>query len=118
MCYNADAVSTQTSTPAPSTISADIEDYVDGTDEAEPPEHRLLSDGPHNAVIRKMASMVLAHFFAGYDNPWAINTNKFVSILQEIWDVIYEEKIEHTVTSNGAVFHMVCRLILTVHWLT
>ncbi|KAN0074470.1 hypothetical protein V8E55_011882 [Tylopilus felleus] len=204
MCYNADAVSTRTSTPAPSTISADIEDYVDGTDEAEPPERGLLSDGPHNAVIRKMASMgvaevvssseldeqkpppsqlastarkknhsgkapcskhkmkqedepaedqetanpskrtkksgtsqrsgsgvnnkyinedlpegattdniwrrlfisALAHFFAGYDNPWAINTNKFVSILQEIWNVIYEEKIEHTVTSNGAVFHM------------
>ncbi|KAG9309052.1 hypothetical protein JVU11DRAFT_11071 [Chiua virens] len=48
----------------------------------------------------------LAHFLAGYDNPWAISTDKFVFVLQQIWDAVYEQNIEHTITSNGAVFHI------------
>ena len=82
----------------------------------------INEDLPEGAMADNMWQCLfistLAHFVARYDNPWAINTDKFVSILQVIWDVVYGGKIEHTVTSNGAVFHIVCPLILlTVWWL-
>ncbi|KAG6369747.1 hypothetical protein JVT61DRAFT_13616 [Boletus reticuloceps] len=45
----------------------------------------------------------LAHFTAGYDNPWVINSEKYLSVLQVIWDTVYDGKIKHTIIANGPV---------------
>ncbi|KAG6375001.1 hypothetical protein JVT61DRAFT_3778 [Boletus reticuloceps] len=36
----------------------------------------------------------------------SIPNETFLSVLKEIWDVIYCDKIKHTVTHNGAVFQL------------
>ncbi|KIN93017.1 hypothetical protein M404DRAFT_36479 [Pisolithus tinctorius Marx 270] len=57
-------------------------------------------------IWRQFFISALAHFAAGYNNPWAIPTKKFMTILQVIWDRVYEGEIEHTVTNGGPVFHI------------
>ncbi|KIN99786.1 hypothetical protein M404DRAFT_89615, partial [Pisolithus tinctorius Marx 270] len=57
-------------------------------------------------IWRRVFISVLAHFAAGYDNPWTIPTEKFTTILQVIWDRVYEGEIEHTITNGGPIFHI------------
>lgn len=59
----------------------------------------------HN-VWRRLFISALAHFAAGYNNPWSIPSVKLRSTLQEIWDTIYGGKITHVVTVGGPVFHI------------
>ena len=49
----------------------------------------------------------LAHFAAGYDNPWSIPDNKFRDVLQEIWNTVYQDKVEHSVVVGGPVYRLV-----------
>ncbi|KAG6380002.1 hypothetical protein JVT61DRAFT_10577 [Boletus reticuloceps] len=58
-----------------------------------------------NMWRRKFIS-ALAHFASSYDHPWTIPTKKLVSVMQEIWNVVYGKKIEYTVAPNGAVFQL------------
>ncbi|KAI6017602.1 hypothetical protein BKA83DRAFT_4128196 [Pisolithus microcarpus] len=48
----------------------------------------------------------LAHFAAGYNNPWTIPDNKFKHVLQEIWDVVYWGKVVYTVVIGGPVYSL------------
>ncbi|KIJ58800.1 hypothetical protein HYDPIDRAFT_33813 [Hydnomerulius pinastri MD-312] len=57
-------------------------------------------------VWRRLYISALAHFAAGYDNPWSIPSEKFMSTLQEIWDTVYGGNIEHVVTVGGPVFQI------------
>ncbi|KAF8126260.1 hypothetical protein EV363DRAFT_1174427, partial [Boletus edulis] len=56
---------------------------------------------------RRLFISALAHFASGYDNPWAIPSDKFISVLQQIWNAVYEGKIKHVVTNDGPVYHIV-----------
>ncbi|KIN95141.1 hypothetical protein M404DRAFT_166585 [Pisolithus tinctorius Marx 270] len=58
-------------------------------------------------IWRQVFISALAHFTAGYDNPWTIPTKKFMMILQVIWDRVYEGEIEHTITNVGPIFHII-----------
>ncbi|KAF8415956.1 hypothetical protein L210DRAFT_3656892 [Boletus edulis BED1] len=55
---------------------------------------------------RQLFISALAHFASGYDNPWAIPSDKFISVLQQIWNAVYEGKIKHVVTNNRPVYHI------------
>ncbi|KAI6003077.1 hypothetical protein EDD15DRAFT_2192468 [Pisolithus albus] len=57
-------------------------------------------------IWRRVFISALAHFAATYDNPWTIPSERFTSVLQVIWDTVYNGKIEHTVTISGPVFHI------------
>ncbi|KAI5990932.1 hypothetical protein EDD15DRAFT_2197724 [Pisolithus albus] len=57
-------------------------------------------------IWRRVFISALAHFAATYDNPWTIPSERFTSVLQVIWDTVYNGKIEHTVTIGGPVFHI------------
>ncbi|KAF9238352.1 hypothetical protein BU15DRAFT_75286 [Melanogaster broomeanus] len=57
-------------------------------------------------VWRRLYISALAHFAAGYGNPWSIRSEQFRSTLQEIWDTVYGGDIEHVVTVNGPVFQI------------
>ena len=49
----------------------------------------------------------LAHCAAGDKDPWVIPEGKFKATLQEIWDAVYKDSIEHTVVSGGPVYQLV-----------
>ena len=49
----------------------------------------------------------LAHFATGHDNPWSIPDNKFRDVLQEIWNTVYQDKVEHSVVVGGPVYRLV-----------
>ena len=75
----------------------------------------------HNTWRRVFIS-TLTHFAGSYNNPWSIPLDKLVAVLQEIWDATYvtgtTEDIEHTVTTLGAVYHLVCTIVyqdITLH---
>ncbi|KAF8546587.1 hypothetical protein OG21DRAFT_1527732 [Imleria badia] len=55
---------------------------------------------------RQLFISALAHFASRYDNPWAILSDKFISVLQQIWNAVYEGKIKHVVTNDGPVYHI------------
>ncbi|KAI5987023.1 hypothetical protein EDD15DRAFT_2372742 [Pisolithus albus] len=55
---------------------------------------------------RRLYISALAHFAAGYDNPWSIPSDTFRSALQEIWDTVYGGNIEHVVAVGGPVFQI------------
>ncbi|KAF9231482.1 hypothetical protein BU15DRAFT_82346 [Melanogaster broomeanus] len=57
-------------------------------------------------VWRRLYISALAHFAAGYSNPWSIPSEQFKSTLQEIWDAVYGGNIEHVVTAGGPVFQI------------
>ncbi|KAI6006920.1 hypothetical protein EDD15DRAFT_2190587 [Pisolithus albus] len=57
-------------------------------------------------IWRRVFISALAHFAATYDNPWTIPSERFTSVLQVIWDTVYNGKIEHTVTIGRPVFHI------------
>ncbi|KAF8555040.1 hypothetical protein OG21DRAFT_1522062 [Imleria badia] len=58
-------------------------------------------------VWQRLFISALAHFSGGYDNPWAIPSDEFTLILQQIWNVVYERKIEHNMVANGGpVYHL------------
>ena len=40
-------------------------------------------------------------------DPWVINNDKFASVLQVIWDAVYQEKIEHTISVSGPVYSLI-----------
>ncbi|KAF9234301.1 hypothetical protein BU15DRAFT_65844 [Melanogaster broomeanus] len=48
----------------------------------------------------------LAHYTAGYDNPWSIPDNKFKDVLQEIWDTVYQDKVVYSVVVGGPVYRL------------
>ncbi|KIM57502.1 hypothetical protein SCLCIDRAFT_28837 [Scleroderma citrinum Foug A] len=48
----------------------------------------------------------LAHCAAGNKDPWVIPEGKFKATLQEIWDAVYKDSIEHTVVSGGPVYQL------------
>ncbi|KAI6094218.1 hypothetical protein EDD16DRAFT_1722005 [Pisolithus croceorrhizus] len=48
----------------------------------------------------------LAYFAAGYDNPWTIPDDKLQHVLQEIWDIMYQDKVAHTVVIGGPVYSL------------
>ncbi|KAI5985969.1 hypothetical protein EDD15DRAFT_2373661 [Pisolithus albus] len=48
----------------------------------------------------------LAYFAAGYDNPWTIPDDKLQHVLQEIWDIVYRDKVVHTVVIGGPVYSL------------
>ena len=56
---------------------------------------------------RQVFLSAVAHFTSTYNNPWAILTEKLLSVLQETWDTVYRDRIEHTVTVNGPIYHLV-----------
>ncbi|KAG6382168.1 hypothetical protein JVT61DRAFT_816 [Boletus reticuloceps] len=56
-----------------------------------------------NNMWRCLFISALAHFIGGYDSPWTINSDKYLSVLQVIWDTVYKGKIEHAVVVNGPV---------------
>ena len=60
---------------------------------------------------RRVFLSAVAHFASTYNNPWAILTEKLLSVLQEMWDTVYGDRIEHTVTVNGPVY----RLVSAIH---
>ncbi|KAN0094365.1 hypothetical protein V8E55_002652 [Tylopilus felleus] len=55
---------------------------------------------------RRVFLSAVAHFASTYNNPWAILTEKLLSVLQEMWDTVYGDRIEHTVTVNGPVYRL------------
>ncbi|KAI5984733.1 hypothetical protein EDD15DRAFT_2367099 [Pisolithus albus] len=55
---------------------------------------------------RRLFISTLAHFAAGYDNPWTIPDDKFKHVLQEIWDVVYWGKVVYTVVIGGPVYSL------------
>ncbi|KAF9226995.1 hypothetical protein BS17DRAFT_806975, partial [Gyrodon lividus] len=58
-------------------------------------------------VWRQLYISALAHFAAGYGNPWSIPSEQFKSTLQEIWDAVYGGNIKHdVVTAGGPVFQI------------
>ncbi|KAN0074745.1 hypothetical protein V8E55_011794 [Tylopilus felleus] len=57
-------------------------------------------------VWRQVFLSAVAHFTSTYNNPWAILTEKLLSVLQETWDTVYGDRIEHTVTVNGPVYRL------------
>jgi hypothetical protein len=42
-----------------------------------------------------------------YDDPWVINDDDAVVIMQKIWDVVYKGVVSHTIVVNDAVFAIV-----------
>ncbi|KAI5986493.1 hypothetical protein EDD15DRAFT_2373207 [Pisolithus albus] len=50
---------------------------------------------------RHLFISALAYFAAGYDNPWTIPDDKLQHVLQEIWDIVYRDKVVHTVAKQG-----------------
>ncbi|KAN0093224.1 hypothetical protein V8E55_004008 [Tylopilus felleus] len=57
-------------------------------------------------VWRRVFLSAVAHFASTYNNPWAILTEKLLSVLQETWDTVYGDRIEHTVTVNSPVYRL------------
>ncbi|KAI6167361.1 hypothetical protein EDD17DRAFT_1751931 [Pisolithus thermaeus] len=49
----------------------------------------------------------LAYFAAGYDNPWTIPDDKLQHVLQEIWDIVYRDKVAHMVVIGGPVYSLI-----------
>ncbi|KAI6101117.1 hypothetical protein EDD16DRAFT_1526015 [Pisolithus croceorrhizus] len=49
----------------------------------------------------------LTYFAAGYDNPWTIPDDKLQHVLQEIWDIVYQDKVMHTVVIGGPVYSLI-----------
>ncbi|KIJ08324.1 hypothetical protein PAXINDRAFT_158173 [Paxillus involutus ATCC 200175] len=70
----------------------------------------IKDDLPHGCtndnVWRRLFLSALAHFMAGYDDPWTIPSEKFRLVLQVIWDTVYGGDIEHVVTLNGPVYQI------------
>ncbi|KAI5980709.1 hypothetical protein EDD15DRAFT_2381486 [Pisolithus albus] len=48
----------------------------------------------------------LAYFAAGYNNPWTIPDDKLQHVLQEIWDIVYWDKVVHMVVIGGPVYSL------------
>ncbi|KAI5985952.1 hypothetical protein EDD15DRAFT_2200331 [Pisolithus albus] len=55
---------------------------------------------------RRLFISALAYFAAGYDNPWTIPDDKLQHVLQEIWDIVYWDKVVHTVVIGGPVYSL------------
>lgn len=58
-------------------------------------------------VWRRLYISTLAHFAAGYSNPWSIPSEIFRAALQEIWDTVYADNINYTVVVSGPVYQIV-----------
>ncbi|KAI6011732.1 hypothetical protein EDC04DRAFT_2905318 [Pisolithus marmoratus] len=65
----------------------------------------INSDIPAGAMNDNMWQqlfiLTLAHFTAGYDNPWTIPNDRFKHVLQEIWDTVYWDKVAYTMVIGG-----------------
>ena len=95
--------------------------------QARPPHHSgsgvsnkyCIKNLPPGATLHNMWTCVfismLTHFAGSYNNPWSIPLDELVAVLQEIWDATYitgtTEDIEHTVTTLGAVYHLVRTIV-------
>ncbi|KAF8835492.1 hypothetical protein BDN67DRAFT_984590 [Paxillus ammoniavirescens] len=59
----------------------------------------IKDDLPHGCtndnVWRQLFLSALAHFMAGYNDPWTIPSEKFRLVLQVIWDMVYRGNIKH-----------------------
>lgn len=62
-------------------------------------------------IWRRLYISTLAHFAAGYHNPWSIPSDKFRAALQEIWDTVYAGNIEHIIMANGPVYQIVRTIV-------
>ena len=71
----------------------------------------LPSGSTDDNAWRRLFVSALAHFAAGYDDPWFISSDKFTLALQTIWNVVYQGKIEHVISANEPVYHIVCFLL-------
>ncbi|KIJ06885.1 hypothetical protein PAXINDRAFT_19912, partial [Paxillus involutus ATCC 200175] len=57
-------------------------------------------------VWRRVYISALAHFAAGYQDPWTIHDEDFKNALQLIWDEVYKNSIKHTVVVGGPVYYV------------
>ncbi|KIJ05198.1 hypothetical protein PAXINDRAFT_159125, partial [Paxillus involutus ATCC 200175] len=57
-------------------------------------------------VWRRVYISALAHFAAGYQDPWTIHDEDFKNVLQLIWDEVYKNSIKHTVVVCGPVYYV------------
>ncbi|KAI5984034.1 hypothetical protein EDD15DRAFT_2375581 [Pisolithus albus] len=66
----------------------------------------LPAGATNDNAWQRLFISTLAHFAAGYDNPWTIPDDKFKNVLQEIWDTVYWEKVVYTVVTGGPVYSL------------
>ncbi|KIK75609.1 hypothetical protein PAXRUDRAFT_18845 [Paxillus rubicundulus Ve08.2h10] len=57
-------------------------------------------------IWQRVFILSLADFTANFENPWNIPANKFKTILQLIWDVVYKNSIKHAVIIGRPVFYV------------
>jgi hypothetical protein len=60
-------------------------------------------------VWRRAFVPTYIRFIASLKNPWTIDDDTAIQALQTIWDAIYGQTIQHAVTADDAVFHIVSR---------
>ncbi|KIM51407.1 hypothetical protein SCLCIDRAFT_18408 [Scleroderma citrinum Foug A] len=66
----------------------------------------LPAGSTNNNLWCRIFISTLAHCAAGNKDPWVIPEGKFKATLQEIWDAVYKDSIEHTVVSGGPVYQL------------
>ncbi|KIJ14117.1 hypothetical protein PAXINDRAFT_13030 [Paxillus involutus ATCC 200175] len=66
----------------------------------------LPSGATDDNAWRRLFISSLAHYAAGYDNPWSIPDNKFKDVLQEIWDTVYKDRVVYSVVVGGPVYRL------------
>ncbi|KAG1869707.1 hypothetical protein C8R48DRAFT_771096 [Suillus tomentosus] len=63
-----------------------------------------LPDGcQHNNTWRRVFIPTVAHWAGGDVEPWGPGDHELRDVMQNIWDHIYKGRIEHKISSSGAV---------------
>lgn len=50
---------------------------------------------------------LVAHWHGGHVDPWSIDPQEQQCAMQVIWDEIYRDKFEHSITLGGPVYYVV-----------
>ena len=66
-----------------------------------------LPDGCHKGGTWHSFISSLAHWCGDHVDSWSVKPTKLQDVMQQMWNVVYHNKINHEVTLKGAVYHVV-----------